>query len=340
MKRTTISDIARKLNVSLHTVNKSLYGKKGVSEATREKIMQTAKAMNYRANRVAQSMARKPLTIGILATREWHMVSDDFKKGIYKSVSNLQDFNVSAKDYQVSSSVHSMAEISKVLKKVRSDGISALICVHVVLSDEHADFLVGNKIPFALLGTDLLENKRLTSVRTDSIMAGRLGAELMGMKIEKAAPVAVLTGLRTYKDHEDKVAGFLEEARKQGLKIAGIYEHHDKPDIVYSLVDKILEETPKVKGFYAATANSPEMCKRIVELGLQDSTTIITTDLHGEIRNYLKDGVISASIFQNCILEGETILSLIYSHLCEGKKIPSSVLIPPSVVLRNNLDAF
>ena len=58
MKRTTITDIAQHLQVSLHTVNKALYGKKGVGDELRAKILQTAQEMNYRVNRVAQSMPR------------------------------------------------------------------------------------------------------------------------------------------------------------------------------------------------------------------------------------------------------------------------------------------
>ncbi len=338
-KRTTITDIAKRLNVSMNTVNKALYGKKGVGEELRAKIQATAKAMNYQANRVAQSMARNPVLIGVLATREWEIVTDDFRKGIQRALDRLRDYNIHGKFYPVSSR-NCRVDIEAQLARAVADGVNAIVCNHVELESCDARMLAEKSIPFAFLGTDVLLPQRLTSVYSNGEMAGRLAAELLGGMLPAGGRIAVVTGSREYRDCEDKVQGFLSSAADFGLEVAGIYEHFDLPEQAARLVDQAVEAHPGLCGIYATTANSPEICRRIVELGLQDRLKIIATDIYGEIRQYLRDGIIKAALYQDCIREGEKIIELIYSHLCEGKKISSQVLIPPVIVLRNNLELF
>jgi DNA-binding LacI/PurR family transcriptional regulator len=43
MKRVTVKDLAKELSVSLNTINKGLNNKPGISDETREKIIETAK---------------------------------------------------------------------------------------------------------------------------------------------------------------------------------------------------------------------------------------------------------------------------------------------------------
>ena len=56
--RVTIKDIASRLNLSTATVSKVLSGRGGafISEATRQKVLETAREMGYRPNRVARAL--------------------------------------------------------------------------------------------------------------------------------------------------------------------------------------------------------------------------------------------------------------------------------------------
>jgi len=338
-KRTTLSDIAQRLNVSMNTVNKALYGKKGVGEELRKKIQETAVEMNYQANRVAQSMARNPLLIGVLGSREWKVVGKDFKQGIDSVLAQLKDYNIYGKYYYISSHDNSK-EIDQVIKKVAKDGVNALICNHVQLNANNIKMLESHNIPFAFLGTDMAIPQRLTCVRSDGKMAGRLAAELFAGMLPEHSEVVIMTNSRDYQDCEDKVQGMIHEAQKVKLNIVAVYEHQDCPETASGLIDTLLAEHPGVTGIYSATANSPSMCRRIVELGLEDRFKIVATDLYGDIRKYLRQGVIKVALHQDCVAESEKIVRLIYAHLCEGRDISTPVLIPPMIIMRNNLTNF
>jgi len=69
-KRTTIYDIARKLNLNASSVSRALSNTSKVSEATRKLILDTAKEMNYQPNSLASNLRRgSNRTIGVIVPR-------------------------------------------------------------------------------------------------------------------------------------------------------------------------------------------------------------------------------------------------------------------------------
>lgn len=55
----TIRDVAKRLNLSITTVSRALDGYRDVSEATRQRVIQTAHEMGYEPNRAARQLRRK-----------------------------------------------------------------------------------------------------------------------------------------------------------------------------------------------------------------------------------------------------------------------------------------
>ncbi|MEH6309002.1 LacI family DNA-binding transcriptional regulator [Olivibacter sp. CPCC 100613] len=64
---TTIKDIARVLNVSFSTVSKALHGHPSIGATTKERVIATAKKLDYSPNRTAiQFKQQKSFTLGII----------------------------------------------------------------------------------------------------------------------------------------------------------------------------------------------------------------------------------------------------------------------------------
>lgn len=69
-KRTTIYDIAKKLNLNASSVSRALNKNSNVSEATRKLILETAKELNYKHNRLAADLRKGyNQTIGVVVPR-------------------------------------------------------------------------------------------------------------------------------------------------------------------------------------------------------------------------------------------------------------------------------
>ncbi len=69
-KRTTIHDIARKLNIAASSVSRALNGSSKVSASTKELILKTAKELNYKQNFLASNLRKgQNQTIGVIVPR-------------------------------------------------------------------------------------------------------------------------------------------------------------------------------------------------------------------------------------------------------------------------------
>lgn len=69
-KRTTIYDIAKKLDITAATVSRALNNNPKISAATCKLVLETANAMNYRLNKLAQSLqSGKSNSVGVIVPR-------------------------------------------------------------------------------------------------------------------------------------------------------------------------------------------------------------------------------------------------------------------------------
>lgn len=69
-KKTTIYDIAQKLNITAATVSRALNGNPKISESTRKLVESTAKEMNYEQNKLALALkSGKSYNVGVIVPR-------------------------------------------------------------------------------------------------------------------------------------------------------------------------------------------------------------------------------------------------------------------------------
>lgn len=69
-KKTTIYDIAKKLNITAATVSRALNNNPKISDATRELVVETAKEMSYEQNKLAKALkSGKSFNVGVIVPR-------------------------------------------------------------------------------------------------------------------------------------------------------------------------------------------------------------------------------------------------------------------------------
>ena len=83
----TMLDIAKGLNVSVVTVSKVLRNKGKISTATRKRVLQRAKQLNYQTNWIARSLVtRRTFTIGLLLPDFTHPFFAEVVKAVAETV--------------------------------------------------------------------------------------------------------------------------------------------------------------------------------------------------------------------------------------------------------------
>lgn len=94
MKKTTIHDIAEKLNVTASTVSRALNGNPRISDVTRRAVLKTAKDLNYEPNQIASALrSGRTQLIGMLVPNINRSFFSSIIKGV-EEVANSLDYRV------------------------------------------------------------------------------------------------------------------------------------------------------------------------------------------------------------------------------------------------------
>jgi ABC-type sugar transport system substrate-binding protein len=111
-----------------------------------------------------------------------------------------------------------------------------------------------------------------------------------------------------------------------------------QPDIACRVAKEAFRICPDIDGIYSSTGNSMAICQEVIRR--KKHPLIMATDLYPEIKALMRKGVITATIYQNAAGQGAKMVELLYTAICENQQIPSQVFVPPSLVLKSNLDKF
>lgn len=341
VRRVTLKDIAAELNVSLSTVNKALTGRMGVSDEMRKTIMDTANTMGYRVNRLAQSLSRNDLVIGIIQPVVWQEFYGYLKAGMDDMLSDLQDYRITAEYYTVSN-LYSHAEIIEGIRyfdEKNVDGIVICPNFECDYNDELAR-LFEKKVPVVLLGSDLNGAKRLTCVRQNSILSGQMAAEFMAHLLPEGKTSAIFIGNKNMSDHQEKVAGFLKIPGVMRNPTADVYETLDEPAVAYILTQKLIRERPDIGGIYVATSNSMAVCQCIREHNMQDRLRVVGTDIFPSMQQLFDEQLIQGVIFQDPIRQGKIAIRILFDFLTMNKPCAEDTLVYPHMVLASNFPCY
>jgi len=337
MEKITIKDIADRTGLSKGAVSKALGGKKGVSEATRETVLETAKSMGYQVNTVAQALARGTMKLGIIMPSVWEEYYGELRKGIDKRLALISRFNVVG-EYRYYDGLYAADGINAALEEfaqAQVDGV--ILCPGSVTGIEgYSEYYAKNNIPVVMLGTETHMREKVAGIRVDSEMAGAIAGEFISLIVQPGKAVIVFIGNKDIEDHKKKLDGFCSRVSDSGFA-QHVFETQDDPELAYVLARKKLTEIPDVGGIYIATGNSEAVCRAITELGLQQNIRVVATDVFPDIREYVDSGVISGVIYQNPIRQGELAVACLYQCISE-RVLPSAATVTPTLLLKSSFD--
>ncbi len=343
MKRIGIPDIAKLANVTIGTVDRALHGRPGISESTRQRVLEIARSVGYRPNLAARALSvrRTPIRIGVSIPREIHYYFDQLQQGLREEAQRAELLGVETIWEQTDRL--GAAEPQKVSELLRSEPRALILTpgdpqqlVPIIDDAERRNVRV------MCVDTDAPASMRSSAVCVNAAVSGRVAAELLGAMIPTGSEVAVITGMLHIEDHRKKAEGFQEVFPQfcSGGRVTEIIEAHEDEDEAFQKCFALLERKPSLAGIYVNTANCLPVCRAIGALGLAGRLRLITTDLFGEMRPYFEKGTISASIYTRPYVQGELAMRLMVDHLVNGAALPKAHYLAPHVVMRSSLHLF
>lgn len=163
----TIYDVAREAKVSMATVSRVVNGNPNVKPATRDRVNEVIKRLNYRPNAVARGLAsKKTTTVGVIIPDISNVYYSELARG-------LEDIATMYK-YQtiISNSDNDSQKEQEIFNNLLSKQVDGIIFLGGTLSKETTNIIKTSSVPVVVSGTHDLDAS-LPAVNIDYVNASK-----------------------------------------------------------------------------------------------------------------------------------------------------------------------
>lgn len=318
---TTIREIADLAGVSRGTVDRVLNNRGAVNADTARKVMEIAKALDYRPNRAGIVLAaqKKNLKLGVILFDTKNPFFDEVLEGVQAKEEELASYNCSIIIRRVG---FDASEQIAGIDEVVSQGINGIILSPY--NDEPVrqkiNELFQKGIPVITTNTDIRDSKRLAFVGSDFYRCGETAAGLMHLITGGSAKIGIISGSSKVLCHTDRIAGFEDciRSRYTDLTIVASIENSDDEFESYEKTSRLLQMHPEITALYFTAGGVYGGCRAVQNAGRKD-IRIISYDKVPTTKELVEQGVISATICQQPFVQGSKPLELLFSYLTTGE---------------------
>ena len=93
-------------------------------------------------------------------------------------------------------------------------------------------------------------------------------------------------------------------------------------------------------GIYISSANSVPVIEKIIAAGQAGKIKIVASDVFPKLSEYIRNGTVAATIFQNPYRQAKLAVMNLYYHMAENREIPESLEVTPQIVMNGNLEIY
>ena len=347
-KIVTIKDIASDLGVSLSTIHKVIYNKKGVSEKTKQRVMQYIKEHNFNINRAASSLKRHVIRlayVGIAPAGASRFYYRDIYQGVLDAYESFKAFNVDLQCYVTADTAEEQIAVLEKLFEERRDSLDGLLltCVHEFLISPVIRRFTEAGIKVVTISSDAKNSTRDAYVCADGAMAGRVAAELIvDLGVPQNGQLLLIGGKREFSNHRLVLENFLAEMGRErpDLDVIDLYQGTDI-QVLEDKIKKYLRAFKDIGYMYCVSARGTyAMCRAVQSLGLSGQIKVIGTDVFEELRPFFEDRTLTATIFQNPRRQSEVALSSLYYLITLEKPVEEYHYEQIGIVVRTNFESY
>ncbi len=333
-KKTTIHDIAEKLNVTASTVSRALKNNPRISEATKKVVLEMADELNYQPNHIASALrSGKSHVIGIIVPRINRAFFSSVVRGV-EEVANSLDYRVVV----IQSYEDPEKEVAAVnaLLNARVDGIIASLGKNTE-SFEHYENILKKDIPLVLF--DRTTNKLNTSqvVIDDYLGAYKATVHLIE---QGCRSIAHFTNYKRVNIYKERYRGYVEALKDHGIPFneALICESNMQLEDGRICVDNLLQANISFDGIFSASDYSAiGAIQTLKESGLGVPSDVAVVGFSNDSFTSLTEPSMT-SIDQFPIEMGEAAAQLFFDMLNAEKNtiITKKTVLQPELIIRNS----
>lgn len=316
--RVTIKEIAERTGVSTGAVHCAIYGKKGVSEKTRQMILDEVKRSGYRLNESASLLKRGEQQIMVVLPKTACEDAYYFRsiwEGIREASAQRSLFQ-----FRYIETPYSMQEMAKELSRVYDEDADHIHGLITFSDNQEASAWTAR---FARRGIQTIvissykeESGGVYSVKVDHLKAGKLAGEFFRYALrDQQGKLLVLTGDAEIYSHQKYAQAFLSYMRTHcpGLELVCI------PGLGKEVIDAPLRQALSAGGYVGAficnARNTVHFCHLMDEYPQNRGAIVVGTDVFRELKPYFDNGTLTATIYQSNKEQGIRAVEMMHSLL-------------------------
>lgn len=318
----TIKEIAQLAGVSRGTVDRVLNNRGSVSAQTADKIQNIAKELNYTPNQAGIALAaqKKKVKIGVILFTKENPFLDEVMKGVHQKARELAGYSCTVLTRRVPFDIAAqLAAIDELL----AEEIHGLVLTPYNAPEitVRINELSDAGIPVVTTNTDIVGSKRLAYVGSDYYRSGQIAGGLMGLISERPRQVGIITGSSQVLCHTERIAGFKDCITKKHshILIKAIVENKDNDLESYEVTKRLLTDYPDVNALFFTAAGVYGGCRALLGVCPQRDMRVIAYDNVETTKELLRQGVISATICQQPLIQGSMPIDILFRYLTAGE---------------------
>jgi LacI family transcriptional regulator len=333
--------IAELSGASRGTVNRVLHKRGNVNPETARRIEDTAKALHYRPNTVAKSLAtqRRNIKICVILHIQGNLFFDDVVRGVEQAAAEIKDFGI-AVTVRRGANFDVECQLRNIDDAVR-EGCRAIILVPIndPRITSRLNELHDRGVPVIFLTSYLERTACLCHVGCDYFKAGCIAAELFNLVSGGRGSIGIVTPPFTLLGVNLRIQGLRSAIEQEypDMRLVALREVPGDERLAYSYTHDMLREHPEMDCLFYSIGGLSSGLKAIAELDHQRRLRIVSLDLIQPIVNAVKSGMIMATICQEPIAQGYTAIKVAFDHLvARTEPAMKNILIDPSIKIRQS----
>lgn len=350
-KKTTIKDICAKTGFSLGTVHLALNGKTGISDETREKILQAAKELDYHPNYAAASLNRKAkLIVGCFPniTGDNRYYYPPIWKGMRDAWTEYgKDMNISLLECPYvafrspeSEDTENQIDLRELREKLENGEIDGMVLDGNTSPFDAAELrrYTESGLKLVIVDSDVPGSGRLACVQANYNVIGRTLAEIITERIMSYGGILFCAGKQDIYSHHGIEIGFDQymEENKCTNKVYKLYNHWINDENYESIKDMVGQ--PDVAAVCCVSSRTSVMLSRALEeTGRAGKLVAVGSDLFPENIDALKRSTFQNLIQKNPYAQSYTGCHVLIEYLLKDVKPQDQVTVGSQVVFRSNI---
>lgn len=338
-----VKEIARRANVSIATVDRVLHNRTGVSETTKQRILEIIEELDYQPNILARRLASSKtmhLYTLIPAVSKETDYWDVPLQGIFQAEKEIKLYNV-----KVTNFFYDMNDKSSFLEQTKlilqQEDISGLLLAPAFMEEAIAftQACKQRNIPFVFINSDIPDQRNLSYFGPNLFHSGQTAAHLIHYLVKKEDPVLLLNIAKDIdSDHhilrkeEGFLAYFSEQGERQVLK-ENLY------DTSYAAVKEklfqVLLDNPSLRLIFVTNSRVALVAKYLLEVNRKDILLIGYDFLKNNI-DYLNAGVIDFLICEKPQEQAYRGIKALYRFLMFEEEQEKEYFMPIDIIHREN----